>query len=101
MKEPLSLLIQSPVSRPIFFVSVILVSVIYLSMGAEEGLSAAVPVVPSRSGSEAKEQDFHYKFTVQKGFFMQSEDETDDRGFDFVCCLFSSYLSPPPLLCFV
>ncbi|USP78943.1 hypothetical protein yc1106_06217 [Curvularia clavata] len=51
-------------------------------MGAEDGLSA-VPVLPSGSASEGKEQDYHYKFTVQKGFFMQSEDETDDGSFDF------------------
>ena len=29
-------------------------------------------------------QDFHYKYTVQKGLFMQSEDSTDDTKFDFV-----------------
>ncbi|KAJ4337778.1 putative phosphoglycerate mutase pmu1 [Ascochyta clinopodiicola] len=28
-------------------------------------------------------QDFHFKYTVLKGYFMQSEDETDDVGFDF------------------
>ncbi|EMD70147.1 hypothetical protein COCSADRAFT_22288 [Bipolaris sorokiniana ND90Pr] len=38
--------------------------------------------VPVGSGS-GKVQDFHYKFTVQKGFFQQSEDETDDKEFDF------------------
>lgn len=43
-------------------------------------------IVPVGSGS-GKEQDFHYKFTVQKGFFQQSEDETDDKEFDFVCSL--------------
>ncbi|EFQ89969.1 hypothetical protein PTT_13574 [Pyrenophora teres f. teres 0-1] len=32
---------------------------------------------------EAPPRDFHYKYTVQKGFFMQSEDETDDSKFDF------------------
>jgi hypothetical protein len=30
-------------------------------------------------------EDFHFKYTVQKGFFAQSEEETDDAGFDFVC----------------
>ncbi|KNG51665.1 phosphoglycerate mutase family protein [Stemphylium lycopersici] len=29
------------------------------------------------------QQDFHFKYTVQKGSFMQSEDETDDKTFDF------------------
>ena len=28
--------------------------------------------------------DYHLKYTVQKGVFMQSEDETDDKSFDFV-----------------
>ncbi|KAI4645202.1 hypothetical protein J4E93_006002 [Alternaria ventricosa] len=27
--------------------------------------------------------DYHFKYTVQKGVFMQSEDETDDKSFDF------------------
>ncbi|KAF1950629.1 phosphoglycerate mutase family protein [Byssothecium circinans] len=27
---------------------------------------------------------FHYKFEVLKGYFKQSEDETDDLGFDFI-----------------
>ncbi|KAI4666536.1 uncharacterized protein J4E79_002575 [Alternaria viburni] len=27
--------------------------------------------------------DHHFKYTVQKGVFMQSEDETDDKRFDF------------------
>ena len=31
-----------------------------------------------------EQQDFHFKYAVQKGFFMQSEDETDDKTFDFV-----------------
>jgi hypothetical protein len=29
-------------------------------------------------------QDFHFEYTVQKGIFMQSEEETDDEKFDFV-----------------
>jgi hypothetical protein len=33
--------------------------------------------------------DYHFRYTVQKGFFMQSEDETDDKSFDFVCYVFS------------
>jgi hypothetical protein len=35
-----------------------------------------VPAEPSR--------DFHFKFAVLKGYFMQSEDSTDDVNFDFV-----------------
>jgi hypothetical protein len=38
--------------------------------------STPVPTTPP--------QDFHYKYTVQKGLFMQSEDSTDDTKFDFV-----------------
>jgi hypothetical protein len=30
-------------------------------------------------------RDFHFKYTVLKGYFMQSEDSTDDTTFDFVC----------------
>jgi hypothetical protein len=42
------------------------------------------------------ERDFHYKYTVQKGYFLQSEDSTDDQNFDFVRqCL----LDPTTLLC--
>jgi hypothetical protein len=32
--------------------------------------------------------DYHFRYTVQKGFFMQSEDETDDKSFDFVRYIF-------------
>lgn len=35
-----------------------------------------VPAAPSRN--------FHFKYTVLKGYFMQSEDSTDDSTFDFV-----------------
>lgn len=31
--------------------------------------------------------DFHFRYTVQKEYFMQSEKETDDLKFDFVCPL--------------
>lgn len=27
---------------------------------------------------------FHFQYTVQKGYFQQSEDSTDDKKFDFV-----------------
>ncbi|KAG9204390.1 hypothetical protein G6514_000846 [Epicoccum nigrum] len=37
--------------------------------------STPVPVTPP--------QDFHYKYTVQTGLFLQSEDSTDDTKFDF------------------
>lgn len=39
---------------------------------------------------DAEEGEFHFEYTVHKGVFMQSEDETDDTKFDFVCY---SYLS--------
>jgi hypothetical protein len=35
-----------------------------------------VPAEPPR--------DFHFKYTVLKGLFLQSEDSTDDKTFDFV-----------------
>lgn len=62
----------------ITLVSIAFISVFYLGMSTA-GHSDPVPV---GSGS-GKVQDFHYKFTVQKGFFQQSEDETDDKEFDF------------------
>ncbi|CAN9177573.1 hypothetical protein CUC08_Gglean005384 [Alternaria sp. MG1] len=37
-------------------------------------------VVPAPAEPEL---DYHFKYTVQKGFFAQSEDETDDTTFDF------------------
>jgi hypothetical protein len=40
-------------------------------------------VVPVPDVDEV-ERDFHYKYTVQKGYFLQSEDSTDDQSFDFV-----------------
>ena len=27
----------------------------------------------------------HFKYSVVKGYFLQSEEETDDTKFDFVC----------------
>lgn len=39
------------------------------------------------------QQDFHFKYTVQKGSFMQSEDETDDKTFDFVRSIWSAFES--------
>lgn len=48
-----------------------------------------VPAKPPR--------DFHFKYTVLKGYFMQSEDSTDDVTFDFVRllpCRRISYLFP-------
>ncbi|KAH7411986.1 histidine phosphatase superfamily [Phaeosphaeria sp. MPI-PUGE-AT-0046c] len=36
--------------------------------------------VPVSSGPP---QDYHFKYTVLKGYFQQSEDETDDTSFDF------------------
>jgi hypothetical protein len=42
--------------------------------------SSVVPV----PAAEEVERDFHFKYTVQKGYFLQSEDSTDDKTFDFV-----------------
>jgi hypothetical protein len=42
-------------------------------------------------------QDFHYKYTVQKGLFMQSEDSTDDTKFDFVQTLHPDEKQPAQL----
>lgn len=60
-------------------------------MATKDGWSAAVSSTDSAGGTA--DQDYHYEFTVQKGFFMQSENETDDKEFDFVCfLLFSLFL---------
>ena len=45
-------------------------------MSPTPSYSTPVPATPP--------QDFHYKYTVQKGLFLQSEDSTDDTNFDFV-----------------
>ncbi|KAF3007897.1 hypothetical protein E8E13_011022 [Curvularia kusanoi] len=44
-------------------------------MSAESSHGAPVSATPP--------VDFHYKYTVQKGLFLQSEDSTDDTKFDF------------------
>ncbi|KAF1931284.1 phosphoglycerate mutase family protein [Didymella exigua CBS 183.55] len=44
-------------------------------MSSDNTHSVPVPAAPPR--------DFHYKYTVQKGVFLQSEDSTDDTTFDF------------------
>ncbi|RMZ73855.1 phosphoglycerate mutase [Pyrenophora seminiperda CCB06] len=62
--------------RPIFLVSSFLILLVWFNMGNDDGL-VRVPTPVSAP------RDFHYKYTVQKGFFMQSEDETDDGRFDF------------------
>jgi hypothetical protein len=54
---------------------VFLILVFYFSMSATH--LVPVPAEPPR--------DFHFKYTVLKGYFMQSEDSTDDVTFDFVC----------------
>ncbi|KAH5265099.1 hypothetical protein HBI72_088860 [Parastagonospora nodorum] len=58
---------------PIFFASAFLILLFYFSMGDTH--HDLVPAEPSR--------DFHFKFAVLKGYFMQSEDSTDDVTFDF------------------
>lgn len=62
-------------SRPIFLLSVLLIF-LYYTMSSDDSRSIPVPAAPPR--------DFHYKYTVQKGVFLQSEDSTDDTKFDFV-----------------
>jgi hypothetical protein len=59
--------------RPIFFISVVLIVLFYFTMSDK----IPVPAPP--------QQDFHFKYTVLKGYFKQSEDSTDDSTFDFVC----------------
>jgi broad specificity phosphatase PhoE len=59
--------------RPIFLVSVLLILVLYSSMNDKHHVP--VPAEPPR--------DFHFKYTVLKSYFMQSEDSTDDTTFDF------------------
>jgi hypothetical protein len=50
------------------------------------------PSNPTTTGPQ--QGGFHFKYTVQKGYFAQSEDATNDRDFDFV----NIPLSPPSLL---
>lgn len=64
--------------RPIFFISTILIFFFY-TMSSDGSKSIPVPASPPR--------DFHFKYTVQKGLFLQSEDSTDDTSFDFVSCI--------------
>ena len=61
--------------RPLFFLSTFLIFAFYVM---SSGTSHNIPVPASPP------QDFHFKYTVQKGFFLQSEDSTDDTTFDFV-----------------
>jgi hypothetical protein len=61
-------------NRPIFFVSVILILLFYFTMSSHDQIP--FPASPPR--------DFHFKYTVLKGYFLQSEDSTDDQTFDFV-----------------
>jgi broad specificity phosphatase PhoE len=62
--------------RPIFFLSIFLIFLFYI-MSSNDSHSIPVPAAPPR--------DFHYRYTVQKGVFLQSEDSTNDTVFDFVC----------------
>lgn len=45
-------------------------------MATSDQIPAPVPATPL--------QDFHFKYTVLNGYFLQSEDSTDDGKFDFV-----------------
>lgn len=45
----------------------------------------------SLSQDSQDSQDSHFEYTVLKGFFLQSEDSTDDTKFDFVCLPFPSF----------
>jgi hypothetical protein len=62
-------------NRPIFFISTLLIFLFY-AMSSDSSHSIPVPASPPL--------DHHYKYTVQKGLFLQSEDSTDDSTFDFV-----------------
>lgn len=62
-------------SRPIFLLSTLLIFLFY-TMSSDHSHGIPVPAAPPR--------DFHFKYTVQKGVFLQSEDSTDDTTFDFV-----------------
>jgi hypothetical protein len=66
--------------RPIFLLSIFLILLFYI-MSSEDPHSTSIPV-PTKPP-----RDFHYRYTVQKGVFLQSEDSTDDTEFDFVCPL--------------
>jgi hypothetical protein len=39
----------------------------------------------SNVGAPTTSSASHFKFSLVKGYFAQSEDETDDTTFDFVC----------------
>ncbi|KAF2832352.1 phosphoglycerate mutase-like protein [Ophiobolus disseminans] len=58
---------------PIFFLSVVLILIFYFTMSDRDQIP--VPAEPP--------QDFHFNYTVLKGYFMQSEEDTDDTKFDF------------------
>jgi hypothetical protein len=61
-------------ARPIFFVSVTLILLFYTTMNDKH--QDIVPAEPQR--------EFYFNYTVQKGYFLQSEDSTNDKKFDFV-----------------
>lgn len=55
-------------------------------------MPSPAPKTTSVSLSEDS-QDSHFEYTVLKGFFLQSEDSTDDTKFDFVCLSFPCFSS--------
>ena len=63
------------ITRPIFLLSTLIIFLLY-TMSSDTSHSIPFPASPPRN--------FHFKYTVQKGFFLQSENSTDDTTFDFV-----------------
>jgi hypothetical protein len=61
-------------ASPIFFVSITFILLFYVTMSDKH--HDAVPAESQRC--------FHFNYMVQKGYFQQSEDSTNDKDFDFV-----------------
>lgn len=72
--------------RPIIFAAFLAVLFVLYVMSSKG--SIPVPASPPRN--------YHYEYTVQKGYFMQSEEETDDKNFNFVG-IFDMRLTSPVL----
>ncbi|KAF1937635.1 phosphoglycerate mutase-like protein [Clathrospora elynae] len=67
---------------PLFFlVSLILVLFYYFAMSTSDQSSSVMPVAGAVDESEGR--DFYFQYTVLKGYFLQSEESTDDTKFDF------------------
>lgn len=64
----------SNIPIPIFLISTIcLTTILYFAMVTPS--ETPIPAAPT--------QEFHYEYSVLKGLFLQSEDDTDDGNFDF------------------